>query len=343
MPNIVTRVRRVNVLYLILIVCYIGASFAINGFDLWEYLPERASLIMGQILVGVPAACYCLVFRERPFDERFRKKLRLPAALLLILLGLASIPLAWFINAVTMLFTPNYVAGTMMEAPEVISFWEMMTFIAVIPAAVEELIFRGIFYNAYSRVNPVRGILLSGFLFGLMHLNPNQIAYAVPLGMLLALVLEMTGSFLAPMLVHFTINGFNTGLAWLAIRYLNDVGFAQALPETEAAAEVAFGREGPGASGGGRRFCEAEAGECVFVAGGWDRGDVYADFDCLARRAHKNLIVFHSFPVHGSVNREILYVKENHVKTGISKNKKITKNKILLKKSENIIEKSKKR
>lgn len=238
MPNIVTRVRRVNVLYLILIVCYIGASFAINGFDLWEYLPERASLIMGQILVGVPAACYCLVFRERPFDERFRKKLRLPAALLLILLGLASIPLAWFINAVTMLFTPNYVAGTMMEAPEVISFWEMMTFIAVIPAAVEELIFRGIFYNAYSRVNPVRGILLSGFLFGLMHLNPNQIAYAVPLGMLLALVLEMTGSFLAPMLVHFTINGFNTGLAWLAIRYLNDVGFAQALPETEAAAEV---------------------------------------------------------------------------------------------------------
>lgn len=238
MPNILTRVKRVNVLYLILIVFYVGATFAIGWFDLLAFLPEDASFVMGEVLVGLPVLAYCLIFREKPFGGAFRETLRLPVVFLLILLGLASMPTAWFINSLTILFTPNQVAGVVAEV-QIRSFWVGLFYIAVLPAVVEELIFRGIFYDAYRRVNPIRGMLLSGLLFGLTHLNLNQIAYAVPLGILLAATLELTGSFLAPMVVHFTINGFNVGLSWLVMRSLSDVGWEEALPETGAAMEAA--------------------------------------------------------------------------------------------------------
>lgn len=237
MSDIVTKVKRVNAFYLALILFYIGASFLIGWFGLMAFLPENAALVMGEVLVGLPALVYCLAFRERPFDGRFRARLRFPVVLLLILLGLASMPLAWFINSITILFTSNQVAEVVTET-RTNPLWLNLIFIAVIPAVVEELIFRGIFYSAYSRINPVRGMLLSGLLFGLMHLNLNQIAYAVPLGILLALVLEMTGSFLAPMVVHFTINGFNTGLAWLTMSFLEEAEWEAVVPETEAAMEV---------------------------------------------------------------------------------------------------------
>lgn len=237
MSDIAAKVRRVNVFYLILILFYIGASLGLGLFGLPAFLPENLVMIMGEVLIGLPAFIYCLVLQEKPFGGRFRAKLRLPVLLLLILLGLFSMPLAWFINSITMLFTPNEVAGVVVEA-QANPLWLNLILIAVIPAVVEELVFRGIFYGTYSRMNPVRGMLLSGLLFGVMHLNLNQIAYAVPLGILLAAVLEMTGSFLAPMAVHFTINGFNTALAWLAMRFLSGGGWEEALPEAEAAAEI---------------------------------------------------------------------------------------------------------
>lgn len=232
------RISRVNRLFPILILFYIGAALGLSWSGTLERLPANLNLVMGEILAAIPAALYCLLFREKPFGGRYGDRLRLPTALLLMALGVAVLPSVWFLNSLTSLFTTNYVAGAVVEM-QANPLWLNLFLIAVVPAVAEETIFRGIFYEAYSRKNPIRGMVLSGLLFALLHLNLNQMAYALPLGILLAFVLEVTGSWAAPMILHFTINGVNTALSWTALRALDGMEITEAAM-SEAAAGAAL-------------------------------------------------------------------------------------------------------
>ena len=48
---------------------------------------------------------------------------------------------------------------------------------------------------------------ITGLLFGIMHLDPQQFLYAAVLGFVLALVVRITNSIFASALIHFLING----------------------------------------------------------------------------------------------------------------------------------------
>ena len=49
--------------------------------------------------------------------------------------------------------------------------------------------------------------IASGLLFGIMHLDPQQFLYATALGFVLALVVRITDSIFASVIMHFIING----------------------------------------------------------------------------------------------------------------------------------------
>ena len=73
---------------------------------------------------------------------------------------------------------------------------------AVLPAILEEFLFRGIVVAEYERRGAWRALLLSALLFALAHFDPrNLIAYLFA-GVVLTLVLFATNSLLATMLLH---------------------------------------------------------------------------------------------------------------------------------------------
>ena len=78
--------------------------------------------------------------------------------------------------------------------------------VAVIPSLFEESVYRGIFYNEYRKESPLKAILLSGFLFGIIHLNFNQFAYAFAMGIIFALIIGYRFN-LSTMIIHLIING----------------------------------------------------------------------------------------------------------------------------------------
>jgi hypothetical protein len=80
---------------------------------------------------------------------------------------------------------------------------------AVIPACIEEFVFRGIFYHSYRKSGILGAALLSGVLFGMLHLNINQFIYAFFIGIIFALLVEATGSMFSSMLAHFAINTYS--------------------------------------------------------------------------------------------------------------------------------------
>lgn len=82
----------------------------------------------------------------------------------------------------------------------------MLLFDAFIPAVLEELFFRGAVFSALRPMGRWAAVLGSGLLFALMHANLAQLPYALMSGILLALLLEATGSLLFPIVFHIANN-----------------------------------------------------------------------------------------------------------------------------------------
>ena len=69
---------------------------------------------------------------------------------------------------------------------------------------------RGVIYRSYQRKSPIFALFASAVIFGLIHMNFNQMPYAIFLGIIMVLLIEATDSILSSMFLHFLINGFST-------------------------------------------------------------------------------------------------------------------------------------
>ena len=210
------------------ILMYCISGLGVQDIMLLQFLVEA--------LMVLPAVFY-LMSRQQSVKRSFG--LVVPGWkewLLLIPLAVCVDKIAEFINVLSQLITPNVVSNHMipliMQYPFLISFFV----IAITPAVCEELIYRGVLYRNYRKSGLAVGVLLSGFLFGIMHMNLNQFSYAFVLGILLALVNEITGSVLPSVFLHLYINGRSVVMVQVVIRYLS--GLRERYVAAEAAGDA---------------------------------------------------------------------------------------------------------
>jgi sodium transport system permease protein len=93
--------------------------------------------------------------------------------------------------------------------------------IALIPAACEELVFRGTVLPALLGLGPTAAVLLSSMLFSAIHLqasasgemSPYQLPFTFAVGIGLALLRLRTGSLVPAILAHATVNGITFATA----------------------------------------------------------------------------------------------------------------------------------
>jgi uncharacterized protein len=79
--------------------------------------------------------------------------------------------------------------------------------VAVTPAIVEELLFRGLIQNSFERkLVPLRAALWTGIIFGLFHFNPFQIVPLIILGCFFGVLRMRSRSMIIAMTVHFLNN-----------------------------------------------------------------------------------------------------------------------------------------
>lgn len=140
--------------------------------------------------------------------------------LLMIPLAFCLDKIAEFINVVSQLFAENsigsHVADLVIKYPFPVAFFV----VAVMPAFCEELIYRGVLFRGYRRSGALVAVLLTAFLFGMMHMNLNQFSYAFVLGALFAFVTEITGSILPAVLLHIFVNGKSVAILYASVHYL---------------------------------------------------------------------------------------------------------------------------
>jgi membrane protease YdiL (CAAX protease family) len=98
----------------------------------------------------------------------------------------------------------------LMQAMAQVSLPALILVIGAGPALGEELVFRGLIGRGLvARWGIVRGIALTSFLFGVMHVNPAQAIGVIPLGVAMHFLYLTTRSFWAPITLHLANNSLS--------------------------------------------------------------------------------------------------------------------------------------
>ena len=87
--------------------------------------------------------------------------------------------------------------------------WLALLLHAVLPAVLEEILFRYIPLKLMLPYSPKWAVILSALFFSLIHVNLFQIPYAFAAGVIFALVNIMTGSIIPSILLHFSNNAIS--------------------------------------------------------------------------------------------------------------------------------------
>lgn len=146
------------------------------------------------------------------------KKLCYKDVLSIIFLAFCIQPSLSLIGAVTNLFSKDEI-GPVIELFSNLPFWQVFLTIAVFPAILEELIFRGAILSGFKKCSFWGGIFVSSLYFGFMHLTITQLFYATIGGIIFGFLVKVTGSIYASILAHFVLNGTQITLSYISINF----------------------------------------------------------------------------------------------------------------------------
>lgn len=200
--------KRVNWLFLAAI---LYESIFIVGYSLVNYyyniqLDVINSLLVSQSFMLIPIIIFLFIWEPKFWNFVPIKPLKILTSILIFLITLLCVPPIMAINAFSMIFVENAayeLSNELLGLP----IWVSILVVGIIGPVLEEFAFRGVFFHGYKRSGRVvASALLSAFLFGLMHLNFNQMSYAFFVGIVCAFLVDVTGSLLAPIIFHCTIN-----------------------------------------------------------------------------------------------------------------------------------------
>lgn len=88
---------------------------------------------------------------------------------------------------------------------------------AVLPAILEEMLFRGYVLQTLRPFGDGVAVFGSALLFGLMHTNIVQIPFALLLGLVFGFLVVKTGNILLPMILHFLNNALSVVLEYATL------------------------------------------------------------------------------------------------------------------------------
>ena len=231
------RIIQVNRVWLAAVLVMVGSSFLVAFLEL--LIPDEGTLLLvSQCMLLIPSLVY-LAMRGNGKEAVGLKKIPIGTVPLLVVLMGLLLPLVSLLNMISLLFSENLIGTTAEDIVTGHSLLGAVVMIALVPAMVEELLFRGIIYHdGYRQARPVEGMILCGLMFGLLHMNLNQFCYAFVLGMILCLVMEGTGSLIATTVMHFTLNTYSVVSLYIAEKLADNEQFAEFMEAAEDAADM---------------------------------------------------------------------------------------------------------
>ena len=181
-------------------------------------------LIYYSLSMGSAFATVHFMRRKRTGKRRYHFAPGRSLEIFLIIMATVFLLLGFTIPLTELLPVSDFINEAMMSLEGDRLWLNLLTFVLLAPV-LEELIFRGIILDGLlRRTAPWKAILLSSFLFALVHLNPWQFISAMVIGLFAGWVYFRTRNLLYPMLIHTT----NNALPTVAGHYLSEQGMNEA-------------------------------------------------------------------------------------------------------------------
>lgn len=202
-----TQTTQTNRFALFFFLYFIAVSFGLSLLLLSGILSEQSYLLFAQSICYLPPLLLYFHHTKKPLQQTLRfHPLGWKNILLLISFSFAIQPAMSFLSFLTSMFFPNPV---MESAEDVLSggLLSAVFSMAVFPAVFEELSFRGIFLSGYRFLSKWKRAFVCALLFGLLHMNLQQLPYAFCVGFIFCFLVERTNSIWASILPHMLING----------------------------------------------------------------------------------------------------------------------------------------
>ena len=210
-----------------IVVCIFVTIRMLNYFGLLSFLGDYGTYIVNGILqLGI--LFFFSIFMFKFLAKQSLKKTlynfsytKVSFRVVLISIGLGvvvyflNIFIASFFNAI--LTSMGYEFSSSSSTGSV-TIWTLvlgLIFTAVLPAICEENLHRGMLLFGNTGMGMKNNILLTGLMFGLLHMNIEQFFYATIIGIFLNFVLYITESVYPCMIIHFMNNGIGVLLSYL--------------------------------------------------------------------------------------------------------------------------------
>lgn len=200
------KVSRANMYFLIILLfqLFLPVDLIFNWFKITDI---RVILLINHIIIFIfPAIIYLIITKQSARKVLKLNKLYFKDSLLIILLAFVCQPIMAFFSLLSQFFFKNEIGHFMTEIVNT-PYIFLLLLVAVLPAITEEITIRGVVLSGYEDKNIYLSCIVTGLLFGIMHLDPQQFLYATVLGGILALVVRITNTIFAASLIHFFING----------------------------------------------------------------------------------------------------------------------------------------
>ena len=207
--NKMKPIFKVSLYFLIvLVLSIVGPMFVTPVLYKIGLVPPLVLMVIHIIFFIVPAIIYIIVTKSNYKKVFSFKKPKGKDVFFSILIAALALPIMTFFSYTSSFFYTNDVA-LVLDQMRVYPLWLMILVVGVTPAITEEITIRGIALSGFEFKSKNVAAIMTGIMFGILHLNAHQFLYATAMGIILAYVVRATGSIFLSMLIHFLINSWN--------------------------------------------------------------------------------------------------------------------------------------
>lgn len=210
------KIFKANLLFLLLglVLFYFGTKAQRNNI-------YSGILITEYVIILIPNLLY-LKLKGHSLKRTLRlNKISKKQILYIILITIFSYPVAVFLNNLMLAFLSLFgeFVPSVVPLPESKKLYLLSLFIlAITPGICEEVMFRGTIMNAYEGLGKNRAIVFSAILFGLFHINLQNLIGPIFLGLIFGIVVYKTNSIYSSILGHILNNGIAMTIGYFAMK-----------------------------------------------------------------------------------------------------------------------------
>ncbi len=182
--------------------------------------------VIYSVSMALPAILVSVICRRRHFPLGPAKPLNSIDSFLALLAGMGGCMIANFFASFVMSFLMQF-GVEMPESPEMLlptieSLLMNLFVTAVLPAFLEELVFRGYVLRALRPYGDGFAVVVSAVIFGVVHGNAVQVPFALVVGLILGWLYVVTDNIWLPVALHFCNNAFATLMDYASLSMNED-------------------------------------------------------------------------------------------------------------------------